>query len=124
MNGGLIQKSATLVHVSRTPRTEMKTNTIMPGWKSAKTAELCRGVAKLLVSVLCAVTALAAEPTAARPNILFIFSDDHSCQSIGAYRTWLSGFIREQNITPNIDRLADQGAIFDRSSLQIHRQIR
>jgi len=50
-----------------------------------------------------------------RPNILFIFSDDHSCQSIGAYRKWLSGFIREQNITPNIDRLAEQGAIFERS---------
>jgi arylsulfatase A-like enzyme len=57
----------------------------------------------------------AAENTSQRPNILFIFSDDHSCQSIGAYRKWLSGFVREQNITPNIDRLADQGAIFDRS---------
>ena len=48
------------------------------------------------------------QPEPGRPNILFIFSDDHSCQSIGAYRKWLSGFIRERQITPNIDRLADQ----------------
>lgn len=26
-------------------------------------------------------------PATACPNIVFIFSDDHSCQSIGAYRT-------------------------------------
>jgi len=52
---------------------------------------------------------------ATRPNVLFVFSDDHSCQSIGAYGKWLSGFIREQRLTPNIDRLADQGVVFDRS---------
>ncbi|MEI7729283.1 MAG: sulfatase, partial [Verrucomicrobiota bacterium] len=52
---------------------------------------------------------------AAKPNLLFIFSDDHSVQSIGAYRSWLSGFVREQKITPNIDRLADQGVIFEQS---------
>ncbi len=54
-------------------------------------------------------------PSSKQPNILFIFSDDHSCQSIGAYNKWLSGFVREQKITPNIDRLAEQGAIFERS---------
>jgi arylsulfatase A-like enzyme len=59
--------------------------------------------------------ALRAADAPQKPNILFIFSDDHSCQSIGAYGKWLSGFVREQNITPNIDRLADQGAIFERS---------
>ena len=59
-----------------------------------------------------AAEALATDP---RPNILFICSDDHSCQSIGAYQTWLSGFIRQQQLTPHIDRLADQGAIFDHS---------
>ena len=50
-----------------------------------------------------------------KPNILFIFSDDHSCQSIGAYRSWLSGFVREQKLTPHIDRLADQGVLFEQS---------
>ena len=60
-------------------------------------------------------TTAAPAPAPARPNILFIFSDDHSLQSIGAYRTWLSDFIRAQGITPNIDRLAGQGALFERS---------
>ena len=60
-----------------------------------------------------ALTGLAPAQAAERPpNILFIFSDDHSSQSIGAYRLWLSEFIREQKITPRIDRLAEQGAVF------------
>ena len=50
-----------------------------------------------------------------RPNILFIFSDDHSFQTIGAYGSRLSAFCREQGVTPNIDRLADQGALFRNS---------
>jgi arylsulfatase A-like enzyme len=52
---------------------------------------------------------------AAPPNILFIFSDDHSLQTIGAYETWLAPFCREHKVTPNIDRLASQGALFTRS---------
>lgn len=42
-----------------------------------------------------------------RPNILFIFSDDHAYQAISAYGTGL-------NQTPNIDRLAKEGIRFDR----------
>ena len=42
------------------------------------------------------------------PNILFIMSDDHAYQAVSAYGHGL-------NETPNIDRLADQGAIFTRS---------
>ena len=49
----------------------------------------------------------AAEP-AARPNIIFIMSDDHAYQAIGAYGSVL-------NETPNIDRLAAEGMRFDRS---------
>ena len=41
----------------------------------------------------------------ARPNIVFIFSDDHALQSIGAYGSQI-------NKTPNIDRLANEGAVF------------
>ena len=44
---------------------------------------------------------------AQKPNILFIFTDDHAVQSIGAYGSRI-------NKTPNLDRLANQGAIFDR----------
>lgn len=43
-----------------------------------------------------------------RPNILFIFSDDHALQAISAYN--YRG--RSLNQTPNIDRLAKEGAIF------------
>jgi arylsulfatase A-like enzyme len=47
-----------------------------------------------------------------RPNILFIFSDDHSLQTIGAYPSRLSAFCKQHGVTPNIDRLADHGAVF------------
>lgn len=40
-----------------------------------------------------------------RPNIIFIFSDDHTNDAIGAYGNQFAQ-------TPNIDRIADEGAIF------------
>ena len=43
-----------------------------------------------------------------RPNIIYIMSDDHGYQAISAYGGGL-------NKTPNIDRLAREGAIFTRS---------
>jgi arylsulfatase A-like enzyme len=39
------------------------------------------------------------------PNIVFIMSDDHAYQAISAYGYGL-------NKTPNIDRIADEGALF------------
>ncbi len=57
-------------------------------------------VALVLVS---AQTVTAAQP----PNILFIFSDDHAYQAVGAYGYGL-------NKTPNIDRIAAAGMRFDR----------
>ena len=42
------------------------------------------------------------------PNILFIFSDDHACQAISAYGSRI-------NRTPNIDRIAHEGALFENS---------
>ena len=46
-----------------------------------------------------------------RPNILFIFSDDHAVNAISAYGS------RLQNVapTPHIDRIAREGAIFRNS---------
>jgi arylsulfatase A-like enzyme len=46
---------------------------------------------------------------ARRPNIVFIFSDDHAWQSISAY-----GEIRKLLDTPNFDRLAAEGMRFNR----------
>lgn len=43
------------------------------------------------------------------PNIVFIFSDDHAYQAISAY-----GDPRKLVDTPNIDRIAREGARFDR----------
>jgi arylsulfatase A-like enzyme len=40
-----------------------------------------------------------------RPNILFVFSDDHAVQAISAYGSRI-------NHTPHIDRIATEGAIF------------
>ena len=46
-----------------------------------------------------------------RPNILFVFSDDHAPHAIGAYDGWL----KSVNPTPNIDKLAKQGFVFRNS---------
>lgn len=47
----------------------------------------------------------------ARPNILFVFTDDHATHAIGAYNGWL----KSVNPTPNIDRLANEGMLFENS---------
>ena len=53
--------------------------------------------------------ALSALGAVSRPNIVFIFSDDHAYQAISAYND-----PRKLIETPNIDRLAAQGMRFDR----------
>lgn len=45
---------------------------------------------------------------AKRPNIVFVFSDDHALQAIGAYGSKI-------NQTPNLDRIAKEGAVFQNS---------
>ena len=44
-----------------------------------------------------------------KPNVLFIMSDDHTWQAVGAYNTRLSYL----NPTPTLDKLAAEGMIFD-----------
>ena len=51
-----------------------------------------------------------ADASPARPNIVWIFSDDHAYQAIGAY----GGPLQALNPTPNIDQLAREGMRFDR----------
>ena len=51
-------------------------------------------------------TANAQASRAARPNILFIMTDDHAAHAIGAYGSRV-------NRTPNMDRLAREGARLD-----------
>jgi arylsulfatase A-like enzyme len=46
--------------------------------------------------------------TSSKPNILFVFTDDHAPHAIGAYNGWL----KSVNPTPVIDKLAKEGMLF------------
>jgi N-acetylglucosamine-6-sulfatase len=46
-----------------------------------------------------------------RPNIVFIFSDDHAVEAISSY----GGRLAAVAPTPNIDRIAQEGALFENS---------
>lgn len=54
------------------------------------------------------ILSAAAQASAKQPNIVFIFSDDHAPQAIGAYGSKI-------NQTPNLDRIAAEGAKFRNS---------
>ncbi|MCH2370847.1 MAG: sulfatase [Pirellulales bacterium] len=65
----------------------------------------------LLRSLFFVVLASSLSAAENRPNIVFIFTDDHAPHAIGAYDGWL----KEVNPTPNIDQLAAQGMLFTNS---------
>ena len=67
-----------------------------------KTSQLPITVMVILLIITSTVRA------ADRPNILFLFSDDHALRTIGAYK----GAI---NKTPNLNRIAREGAVFTNS---------
>jgi len=58
---------------------------------------------------LCFIIATGSLTLAKQPNILFIMSDDHTSQAIGAYGSRLA----KLNPTPTIDRLAREGMLFE-----------
>ena len=63
-------------------------------------------LAALLSSLVAPPLAAQGKPlSGARPNIIFIFSDDHAAHAISAYGSRI-------NKTPNIDRLAQEGLLF------------
>lgn len=49
--------------------------------------------------------------TAARPNIVFLFADDHAAHALSAYRAHLA-YGAPLPPTPNLDRLAASGMLF------------
>jgi arylsulfatase A-like enzyme len=77
---------------------------------NTKHSSLFRRTATLLVAVaLVHSFATPAIAAAKQPNILFIFSDDHTRQALSAYNHPLK--LIE---TPHMDRIAKEGMIFDR----------
>ena len=60
--------------------------------------------ALLALTLHAAAAAAQTTPAAARPNIIYIMTDDHAAHAIGAYGSRV-------NKTPNIDRLAREGAL-------------
>lgn len=64
-------------------------------------------LAATLVCLVCASPRVILAAAPPRPNILFIFTDDHAAQAVGAYGS-------QVNETPNIDRIAREGMRFDR----------
>jgi arylsulfatase A-like enzyme len=66
-------------------------------------SRLTRLIALIALSAICTVAS-----ADKRPNIVFIFSDDHAYQAISAYGSKI-------NQTPNIDRIANAGMRFDRA---------
>ena len=71
------------------------------------------GKNKLVLSVLTlvVVSALVVSAAPSKPNIVWIFSDDHAYQAIGAY----GGRFEKENLTPNIDSIARDGMLFERA---------
>ncbi len=69
------------------------------------------GMRSLLLLLSCLTGFAIAEEKSSRPNIVFIFSDDHALSAISAY----GGAYKEVAPTPNIDRIAKEGALFRRS---------
>jgi len=64
------------------------------------------GAAALAVPACSPGVRRASAAPAARPNIIFVYSDDHAYQAISAYGS-------KVNKTPNIDRLGREGMRFD-----------
>ena len=69
------------------------------------TQKMFRTIASAFLLVAILAKGLDAEE---RPNILFVFSDDHAINSISSYGGPLAGVAP----TPNIDQIARQGAVF------------
>jgi arylsulfatase A-like enzyme/lysophospholipase L1-like esterase len=61
-----------------------------------------------LILLFLTALALSLQGAVQRPNILFVFSDDHAVQAIGAYGSKI-------NQTPHLDRLAREGMLFHHS---------
>ena len=62
----------------------------------------------LLLTTIAVVLSTSSLVLGERPNIVFIMSDDHALEAIGAYGSWLKKYCP----TPAIDQLAAEGIRF------------
>jgi len=67
-------------------------------------------VSGLLILGATIFSSAAQAETKGRPNILWLLSDDHAFQAIGAYGDRFA----DMNLTPNLDSIAAQGMRFDK----------
>ncbi len=74
------------------------------------TLRILSAIALLIILGWCISCTETPDDSPSRPNILFIMSDDHGYQAVSAYGYGL-------NHTPNIDRIAAEGAIFTRATV-------
>ncbi|MEM8892031.1 MAG: sulfatase-like hydrolase/transferase, partial [Bacteroidota bacterium] len=70
---------------------------------------LTLGVGLLLLASCTSPKAPANTQADGPPNIIFIMADDHTTQGFGVYGSRLARL----NPTPNIDRLAEEGMLFE-----------
>lgn len=63
----------------------------------------------LAVAFLALTVQCSRQEKGTQPNIIFIMSDDHAAHAIGAY----GGRLSKLNATPNIDKLASGGLLFE-----------
>ncbi len=61
-----------------------------------------------LVALFFVVSTGSAAQNKAKPNVIYIMSDDHASAAISAYGSWLKGVAK----TPNLDKLCRQGMRF------------
>ncbi|HCE05221.1 MAG TPA: acetylglucosamine-6-sulfatase, partial [Verrucomicrobiales bacterium] len=64
---------------------------------------------RILAASICSFVFVQGAVAKDRPNVLFIMSDDHTAQAVGAYATVL----KPLNPTPTLDKLAAEGMVFD-----------
>jgi arylsulfatase A-like enzyme len=74
-----------------------------------RVSQTCLAALAVWILAHCWIPSAATAADGKRPNVLFIFSDDHAWQSISAYRD-----PRKLLDTPNIDRIAREGMLFNR----------
>ena len=63
-------------------------------------------VSLLMLSMACSIIRPPVKQLPEKPNIIFVFTDDHASHAISAYGSVI-------NTTPNIDRLAREGMLFE-----------